>query len=417
LDDTDFKTAETGLTIANTDVKLVVNGGASADKNSGGGTHRVNGVYGLTFDATDTATVGEMEVSIKVAGALPVFMKFWILEEAVYDALFAASAPGYVANAPVNVAQFGGSNGTFSGGRPEVNVSHYVGSAAPALVGGRFDASVGAMAANVMTAAAAAADLSTELRTAINGGDYALSTDANGRIRIVDGTGTGELDTTSGKVNALLAAGDVTGNLSAVLANGVTHGGATAMLRLGSSSSTPALHVTNSGGHAAQIESSGSGNDALRLIAAAGEALELSGTLNIQGALVVSSDFGIGGQISVNNGIDGNLLGSIGSLSATAQGNVRTAVGLAAANLDTQLGDLPTAAENAAGLLDLANGIETGVTPRQAFRGMAAALFGQVTGAGSGTEVFRAAGVPGTTRLTYTVDAAGNRTGVALNLA
>ena len=96
VDSTDFLTPETGLTIANTDIKLVVNGGASADKNSGGGTHRVNGVYGVTFDATDTATIGEMEVSVVVAGALPVFDKYVVLEEAVYDALFAASAPGYL---------------------------------------------------------------------------------------------------------------------------------------------------------------------------------------------------------------------------------------------------------------------------------------------------------------------------------
>lgn len=108
VDSTDFLTPETGLTIANTDIKLVVNGGASANKNSGGGTHRVNGVYGVTFDATDTATVGEMEVSVVVAGALPVFDKFFVLEEAVYDAFFAASALGYVANAPVNVAQLSG---------------------------------------------------------------------------------------------------------------------------------------------------------------------------------------------------------------------------------------------------------------------------------------------------------------------
>lgn len=94
LDDTDFKTAETGLTIANTDIKLVVNGGASANKNSGGGTHRVNGHYGVTFDATDTATVGEMAVSVVVSGALPVFKTFFVLEEAVYDAFFAASATG-----------------------------------------------------------------------------------------------------------------------------------------------------------------------------------------------------------------------------------------------------------------------------------------------------------------------------------
>lgn len=108
IDDTDFKTPETALTINNTDIKLVVNGGASANKNSGGGTHRVNGVYGVTFDATDTATVGEVEVSVVVSGALPVFHKFQVVEEAVYDALFAGSALGYVANATVNVAQISG---------------------------------------------------------------------------------------------------------------------------------------------------------------------------------------------------------------------------------------------------------------------------------------------------------------------
>jgi hypothetical protein len=103
LDDTDFKTAETGLTIANTDIKLVANGAASANKNSGGGTHRVNGVYGVTFDATDSATVGELFVSVVVAGALPVFATFVVLEEAVYDMLFAASAIGYIANQPVDL--------------------------------------------------------------------------------------------------------------------------------------------------------------------------------------------------------------------------------------------------------------------------------------------------------------------------
>lgn len=95
LDSTDFVTAKTALTIANTDIKLMANGGASANKNSGGGTHRVNGFYGVTFDATDTATVGELKVSVVVAGALPVFDTFTVLEEPVYDALFAASAAGY----------------------------------------------------------------------------------------------------------------------------------------------------------------------------------------------------------------------------------------------------------------------------------------------------------------------------------
>jgi hypothetical protein len=111
IDDTDFKTAKTALTIANTDIKLSVNGGASANKNSGGGTHRVNGVYGVTFDATDTATVGELFVSVVISTALPVFATFIVVEEAIYDQLFGASALGYIANAPVNVAQINASSG------------------------------------------------------------------------------------------------------------------------------------------------------------------------------------------------------------------------------------------------------------------------------------------------------------------
>lgn len=103
VSDTDFKTVQTALTIANTDIKLVVNGGASANKNSGGATHRVNGVYGITFDATDTATVGEMEVTVNVSGALVVFDKFTVVEEAVFDMLYGASAIGYIANQPVDV--------------------------------------------------------------------------------------------------------------------------------------------------------------------------------------------------------------------------------------------------------------------------------------------------------------------------
>ena len=69
------------------------------------------------------------------------------------------------------------------------------------LVGGRMDASVGAMATNTLTAAAAAADLIAEIQIAITGGAYDLDTDANGRVRIVDGTGAGELDSSSGLVS------------------------------------------------------------------------------------------------------------------------------------------------------------------------------------------------------------------------
>lgn len=94
IDDTDGKTAEVGLTIANTDIRLSKNGANIVAKNSGGGTHDELGYYTATFDATDTDTVGRLQVMVHVSGALPVYHEFEVVEEAIYVALFAASATG-----------------------------------------------------------------------------------------------------------------------------------------------------------------------------------------------------------------------------------------------------------------------------------------------------------------------------------
>jgi hypothetical protein len=130
VDATDGVTAETGLTISQADVRLKKNNGAWAQVNDNtSATHEENGWYEKELDATDTNTCGILLIAVHESGALPVWHEFQVVEEAVYDALFAASALGYVANAPVNVAQFGGSNGTFASGRPEVNASHWAGTA------------------------------------------------------------------------------------------------------------------------------------------------------------------------------------------------------------------------------------------------------------------------------------------------
>lgn len=98
IDDVDFKSLENALSIANTDIKIKKNGGASGNKNSGGATaDGAGGLYHLTWDATDTNTVGELYYSIKVAGALVVFGSYVVLEEAVYDALYATDATGVAA--------------------------------------------------------------------------------------------------------------------------------------------------------------------------------------------------------------------------------------------------------------------------------------------------------------------------------
>ena len=92
VDSADGVTSETGLTISNTDIRLSKNGGNMAAKNSGGGTHDENGWYTITLDATDTDTVGTLQISVIESGALPVFIDVQVLEEKVYDGLFAASA-------------------------------------------------------------------------------------------------------------------------------------------------------------------------------------------------------------------------------------------------------------------------------------------------------------------------------------
>ena len=100
----------------------------------------------------------------------------------------------------------------------------------------------------------------------------------------------------------------------------------------------------------------------------------------------------------------GTTLGVSSGNAQIAAADVRSAVGLASANLDTQLDALPTAAENATGL-------ETGLTVRQYFRLAASALFGKASGLGTTTAVFRDFGDT-KNRISATVDANGNRSAI-----
>lgn len=89
----------------------------------------------------------------------------------------------------------------------------------------------------------------------------------------------------------------------------------------------------------------------------------------------------------------------------------RSAIGLASANLDTQLGALPTANENADALLDRTDGVETSRTLRQSLRLMLASLAGKFSGAGTTEAKIRDTNDT-KDRITATVDEDGNRTAV-----
>lgn len=92
LDDTDFKTAETGLTVAQADRQVSKDGGAFAQSNhTGNSTHDTDGWYSDDLDATDTNTLGILILQVVVTGALPVWHEYLIVPAVVYDTLVSGS--------------------------------------------------------------------------------------------------------------------------------------------------------------------------------------------------------------------------------------------------------------------------------------------------------------------------------------
>lgn len=86
---------QTGLAIANTDVRVRKAGATTAvSKTAGGATHDANGRYYATLDATDTNTPGPLRVDCQIAGTLPEWRQYVVLPAAVYDALYAGTGDG-----------------------------------------------------------------------------------------------------------------------------------------------------------------------------------------------------------------------------------------------------------------------------------------------------------------------------------
>ena len=113
LDDTDGKTAETGLTISQADIRLSKAGQNFAQKNeSSTSTHDEIGFYIVVLNDTDTNTCGELLVACHESGALPVFKTFQVLDGDIYDAMFGASANAFNSDGRVDVASIEGSDAT-----------------------------------------------------------------------------------------------------------------------------------------------------------------------------------------------------------------------------------------------------------------------------------------------------------------
>lgn len=230
VDSTDGVTAETGLTISQADVRLKKNNGAWAQVNDAtSAAHEENGWYEKELDATDTNTVGILLIAVAEAGALPVWLEFQVVEEAVFDALFAASALGYVANAPVTLADAVAHGGT-------------LGSSTATLALSRLSVVSQSANTNAVTATGNGTGhgiAATSGSGATGNGMTLLAASTNGHGLKSTGTGTGDgAELTAGASGADLDS-DIAGTLTTVttattttnLTNAPTNGDFTATMK------------------------------------------------------------------------------------------------------------------------------------------------------------------------------------------
>ncbi len=138
VDATDGVTAEGGLTIANTDIKVWKTGATTlANKNSGGATHISGGIYYAVLDATDTDTIGPLKLFVAVSGALACVLECVVLHANVYDTLLGSAALStYAGGAVASVTGNVGGNVAGSVGSVTATVSANVTQVNSVNVGG-----------------------------------------------------------------------------------------------------------------------------------------------------------------------------------------------------------------------------------------------------------------------------------------
>lgn len=281
----------------------------------------------------------------------------------------------------VDVTAFGGTAGAFAGGRPEVNASHAGGTA---WASGAITAD--SIASNAITAAKIATGAIASAKFAAGAIDAAaIATDAITDDKI--------------QTAAITASKFASGAIDAAALN------ATAVAEIADGVWDEAIsgHLT-SGTTGAALNGAGSAGDPWST------------------ALPGAYGAGTAGKI-----VGDNLNGTMTSrASQTSLDTLATYVDTEVAAIKTKTdnlpaapaatGDIPTAAQNAAGLLDLANGVETGLTVRESLRAAVSALVGILAGAATGTITIRNYGNT-KTRITATVDADGNRSAVTLDVS
>ena len=360
LDKTDGVTEETGLVSAldhgTTGIKLSKNGGALTIRHATvtASTYDAYGMYLVTLDTTDTNTLGTLRMAFnEAATCLPVWQDFMILPANVYDSLV-----GGTDALDVSAIQFAGQTITASGGVtiPAATLASTTNITAAA------GCAVSSIGANVITAASIQADAITDAKVASDV-TIASVTGAVGSVTGAVGSVTGAVGSVTGNVG-----GNVVGSVGSVVGHTAQTGDSYARLGapVGASISADIAALPTAAANATAVwsddpEAYGAGQ-AGNVIFSLNERVpgDPASTTNITAGTITTvtnltnlpAAAALEATLTAMKGA--TFAGATDSLEAirdrgdaawaTATGfstldaaGVRTAVGLASANLDTQL--------------------------------------------------------------------------------
>lgn len=375
LDETDGKTAEVALAIAQADIRLSKAGGDFAQVNhaQGGGNivHDEFGWYILDLNATDTNTLGSLEIAIHEGGALPVWKEFTILAANVYDSLVGGGdnldvALGNIAHGGAAATLTLLSAGITNGAGPALALSG-------TTAGLDIDASAGPGIAIDGTTFAVEADASAGPGVHIGGTNHGMEIDASAGPGVqIDGT-TFAIEATAsagpgvyveGTAYGLQVAGtggpgvDITGGVGAgVAVDGVAFGievDATAGPAVHLGGTTHGLEIAASAGPGVEIDGT---TFAIEADASGGPGVHIGGTtigldVDASGGPGVDIDGTTGGmQVNASNG-DALVATSTGGGGDGIQATGNGAGFDINADIQGTVSGTPTTAENADAVWD-----------------------------------------------------------------
>jgi hypothetical protein len=445
VDDTDGVTAETALTIAQADVRLSKGGAVAAQKNDAtSATHDEAGYYRIPLNTTDTNTEGSLDVCVSETGSLPVIAKFTVLPAAVYDSLIAGTDVLASDVTQVSGSSVSGVN-DFKADLSSLN-DPTAADVATAVWNKDISTYANAGEAGTLLKVTEANTDDLKTTTVVKADVVSISGDstaANNLESYCDGTtpmpvnmtqisgdstaadtlesycdGTTPIPSNTTQVAGSSVAGvndfkaDVSGLPSAAsIADAVWDESQSAHTTAGTFGEylDAAVSGVSTGGVSAADIADAVWDEALSGHTSAGSAGKALADTE------TDADSAATGVAGLNDPSAATIASAVRSELATELARIDADITSRAAAGDAMT--LTSGERNsiAAALLDLANGIETGITPRESLRAILSVLCGKVSGMDVNSPVFRSA-IDSANRVSATTDADGNRSAITLNL-